>query len=417
MRRYFVAFLLCLLANISFAQKEDFPKPDVVAEFPGGQESMMQFVHKNLKYPKDCEKERINGRVVVSFIVEKDGSLSNFRVMMSPDKRLSEEVLRIVGLMPKWKPALRDKQPIQMRYAIPVTFRLPDKPVPIVGNVWEWVDKETSGAKENPRGLYRLVKLAYEDGTKKDVPFLQYKYCGDSLTLQIEVARSTDKEFLAQIYDNDGYEFKYSDSMNKYNTRVYDSNDKGFKFKWYNEHMVNNKLFPFKQYITEMYSSKYLDLSVLSKSLVDMLKMKTATDSKLYGCWHRIGVVTQIEGLDMFLAAPAPQELYQVFDKDMSLQVYDLTPGQRLRAYCVLRPITYKENDIMVQRGTEYKIDWIKDDLFKLNFDRGDGTIVTEVWKRSGLPRNYQRIFGTNLPTYQIVNPDPNYFRLETRQE
>ena len=148
-----------------------------------------------------------------------------------------------------------------------------------------------------------------------------------------------------------------------------------------------------------------------------MLKMKTATDSKLYGCWHRIGVVTQIEGLDMFLASPAPQELYQVFDKDMSLQVYDLTPGQRLRAYCVLRPITYKENDIMVQRGTEYKIDWINDDLFKLNFDRGDGTIVTEVWKRSGLPRNYQRIFGTNLPTYQIVNPDPNYFRLETRQE
>ena len=63
MRRYFVAFLLCLLANISFAQKEDFPKPDVVAEFPGGQESMMQFIHKNLKYPKDCEKEGINGNI------------------------------------------------------------------------------------------------------------------------------------------------------------------------------------------------------------------------------------------------------------------------------------------------------------------------------------------------------------------
>ena len=409
MRRYFVAFLLCLLANISFAQKEDFPKPDVVAEFPGGQESMMQFIHKNLKYPKDCEKEGINGRVIVVFIVEKDGSLSNISVRLSPDKRLSEEVLRIIGLMPKWKPALRDKNPIRMRYSIPVTFRLPDKPLPFVGNVWEWVDKETSGAKENPRGLYRLVKLAYEDGTKKDVPFLQYKYCGDSLTLQIEVARSTDKEFLAQIYDNDGYEFKYSDSMNKYNTRVYDSNDKGFKFKWYNEHMVNNKLFPFKQYITEMYSSKYLDLSVLSKSLVDMLKMKTATGNKMFGCWHRLGIMTKVEGLDMLLSAP--QELSEVFDKDLSLQVYDLNPGKKLRGYFVLRPVVYKENNVIVQHGGECKIEWVNDNLFKLSFDRGDGTIVTEVWKRSGLPRNFQRVFGTNLPTFQIENPIPNYFR------
>ena len=415
MRKYLITILLCLLANISFAQEEDFPKPDVIAEFPGGNDSLKLFINKNLRYPKGCEEEGINGRVVVSFIVEKDGSLSNFRVMISPDKRLSEEVLRIVGLMPKWKPALRDKQPIQMRYAIPFTFRLPDKPVPLVGDVWAWMDKKTLGAKENPRGLYRLVSLAHEDGTKKEVPFFQYKYCGDSLTLQIEVSRSTDKEFMAQMYDNDGYEFKYSDSMNKYNTRVYDSNDKGFKFKWYNEHMLNNRLFPFKQYITELYSSEYLDQHAISRKFVDMLRMKIDTDNKIFGCWHRLGIMTKVEGIDMLLSAP--QELYEVFDKEWSLQVYDLNPDKRLRGYCVLRPVVYKENNRIVQHGTECKIDWINNDCFKLSFDRGDGTIVTELWKRSGLPRNYQRVFGTNIPTYQIVNPIPNYFRLETRQE
>ena len=107
----------------------------------------------------------------------------------------------------------------------------------------------------------------------------------------------------------------------------------------------------------------------------------------------------------------APQELYQVFDKDMYLHVYDLNPGKKLRGYCVLRPVVYKENNVIVQHGAECKIEWVNDNLFKLNFDRGDGTIVTEVWKRSGLPRNFQRVFGTNLPTFQIENPIPNYFR------
>ena len=416
MRRNVITMLLCLLTAVGFAQKEKFPEPDVRAEFPGGVSALMQFVRDNMKYPKDCEKEGVFGRVVATFVVDTDGSIGNLEVLRSPDERLSKEAFRIIGIMPKWTPALVNNKPIKMKFTMPFTFRLPKKDSLTVEPVdmWSSVNSKIEGAKKDPRGLYRLVKFAYEDGSKKDVPFEQYKYCGDSLALQWVVKKDVNKECWIEIYDNDNMEFKYSKPVNDKNTHIYDSNDKGFKLKWYSEYS-NKPLFPYHKYVTELYSSEFIGTS--AKRVLDMLKMKTATDSKLYGCWHRIGVVTQIEGLDMFLASPAPQELYQVFDKDMCLQVYDLRPGQRLRAYCVIRPIVYKENDIMVQRGTEYKIDWINDDLFKLNFDRGDGTIVTEVWKRSGLPRNYQRIFGTNLPTYQIVNPDPNYFRLETRQE
>lgn len=409
MRRNVITMLLCLLTAVGFAQKEKFLVPDVVAEFPGGQDSLKQFINKNLKYPKDCEKEGINGSVMISFVVNADGSLDNFNVLHSPDERLNKEVLRVIDLMPKWKPALLENKPIKMKCTIPVTFRLPNKALPSMsGDAWAAVEKKTSGAKEDPKGLYRLLKIAYEDGSKKDVPFVQYKYCGDSIALQLMVRKDTNKEYWVEIYDSDGYEFKYSSSLNEHKTQIYDSNDKGFKFKWYNEIMDGN-LFPYHKYITELYSSEFLGMSESSKTLIDMLKMKIATGNKMYGCWRRLGIMTKVEGMDMLLSAP--QDLYQVFDKDMYLHVYDLNPGKKLRGYCVLRPVVYKENNVIVQHGAECKIEWVNDNLFKLNFDRGDGTIVTEVWKRSGLPRNFQRVFGTNLPTFQIENPIPNYFR------
>lgn len=413
MRRNVIALLLCFMAVFGFAQTDKIVLvPDVKAEFPGGIDAMMMFINENLKYPKDCENEGIHGRVITTFIVDTYGSISNPEVMQSPDERLSKEVLRILSIMPKWKPAVLDKKPVRMKFTLPITFRLPEKGNvkgnALPANIWSVLDNVTVGYKENPRGLYRLVKLAYEDGSKSDVPFEQYKYCGDSLTLQFEVTKNTDKEYWMQMYDNDGYEFKYSASMNEHNTQVYDSNEKGFKFKWYNQHIANRNLFPLNKYITELYSSEYVGSE--TKRVVDMLKMKTAMgNNKMYGCWHRLGIMTKVEGMDMLLSAP--QELYEVFDKEWSLQVYDLNPGKRLRGYCVFRPVVYKENNVIVQHGAECKIDWMNDDMFKLSFDRGDGTIVTELWKRSGLPRNFQRVFGTNLPTFQIENPIPNYFR------
>ena len=80
-------------------------------------------------------------------------------------------------------------------------------------------------------------------------------------------------------------------------------------------------------------------------------------------------------------------------------------------AYCIMRPITYKSDNLLIQYGCESKIKWVDDNTFHLSFDRGDGTIVTELWKRSGLPKSYQQVFGTDVPIHKGVdNPLPNYF-------
>ena len=131
MRRNLITMLLCLLTAVSFAQKEKFLEPDIKAEFPDGVAAMMQFVRDNMKYPKDCEKEGICGRVVAAFVVETDGSLSNLEVLQSPDERLSKEVVRIIGLMPKWKPAhqyfpppRQGSEAVRSRFMLPIVFRL-----------------------------------------------------------------------------------------------------------------------------------------------------------------------------------------------------------------------------------------------------------------------------------------------------
>ena len=132
MRRNVITMLLCLLTAVGFAQKEKFPEPAIKAEFPGGVNAMMQFVRENMKYPKDCEKEGINGRVIATFVVETDGSLSDPDVLQSPDERLSKEVVRIIGLMPKWKPAhqyfpppRQGSEAVRSRFLLPVIFRQP----------------------------------------------------------------------------------------------------------------------------------------------------------------------------------------------------------------------------------------------------------------------------------------------------
>ena len=127
MRRNVITMLLCLLTAVGFAQKVKFPKPDVVAEFPGGNDALMQFVYDNLRYPSDCEKEKISGRTITAFIVGVDGGISNPEVLRSPDERLSNEALRIIGIMPKWTPALVNNKPVRMKFTMPITFRLPKK--------------------------------------------------------------------------------------------------------------------------------------------------------------------------------------------------------------------------------------------------------------------------------------------------
>ena len=94
------------------------------AEFPGGEGAMLQFINKNLQYPKDAGSAGIQGRVLIDFVVEKDGSLSNFGVLRSPNESLSQEAIRVAQLMPKWKPGEMQGKIVRSRYVLPVQFHL-----------------------------------------------------------------------------------------------------------------------------------------------------------------------------------------------------------------------------------------------------------------------------------------------------
>ncbi|MEE0997873.1 MAG: energy transducer TonB [Paludibacteraceae bacterium] len=94
------------------------------AIFPGGQIKMATFIKENLKYPEDADGA--HGRVIVNFVVEEDGSISDIKVVRGVHPSLDAEAVRVVKLMPKWKPAEYRGKPVRTKYMLPVFFRIQD---------------------------------------------------------------------------------------------------------------------------------------------------------------------------------------------------------------------------------------------------------------------------------------------------
>lgn len=96
------------------------------AQFPGGEQACFQWLSDNIKYPEDCLKEKVEGRVIVGFVVEKDGSITDVKTWKSPHPSLSKEAERVVKAMPKWQPARFNGEVIRSRFMLPMIFRLPE---------------------------------------------------------------------------------------------------------------------------------------------------------------------------------------------------------------------------------------------------------------------------------------------------
>ena len=100
---------------------------DVVEQmpsFPGGPSALMQYLNSNIKYPVVAEENGVQGRVVCTFVVEKDGSITDVRVVKSVDPSLDKEAARVVKAMPKWIPGKQNGSAVRVKYTVPVTFRL-----------------------------------------------------------------------------------------------------------------------------------------------------------------------------------------------------------------------------------------------------------------------------------------------------
>ena len=94
------------------------------AQFPGGDEACMKWLQEHIKYPQICIEQNVQGRVQVGFVVNRDGSIVDVKILRSPDPNLSKEAERVVKMMPKWKPARQGNKTVRSRFNLPVNFRL-----------------------------------------------------------------------------------------------------------------------------------------------------------------------------------------------------------------------------------------------------------------------------------------------------
>jgi len=100
---------------------------DIPAQFPGGDRALSAFLRENIRYPEEARRNNIQGTVYLSFIIERDGSVSNVRVDCSISNCLDAEAIRVVRAMPAWTPAMVEGEPVRMSFRIPVRFRMTNR--------------------------------------------------------------------------------------------------------------------------------------------------------------------------------------------------------------------------------------------------------------------------------------------------
>lgn len=151
--------------------EEVFEVVENMPEFPdGGMPGLMKYLSANIRYPEAAHKDGTQGRVTVQFVVGKDGSIGNVSILRGVDPALDAEAIRVISGMPKWKPGTQKGEPVNVKYTVPVMFRLTPEPVekidemivvgyrtpnaPVTGEVYEVADK----MPEFPGGMTGLMQ-------------------------------------------------------------------------------------------------------------------------------------------------------------------------------------------------------------------------------------------------------------------
>ena len=106
------------------AEGEVFQVVEEMPEFPGGMAECMKWLGQNIKYPAEAKEKGVQGRVIVQMVVEKDGTITNAKVVRGVDPLLDAEALRVVNQSPKWKPGMQKGEAVRVKYTLPIMFKL-----------------------------------------------------------------------------------------------------------------------------------------------------------------------------------------------------------------------------------------------------------------------------------------------------
>ena len=138
-------------SGILMTPQEDpvFKTVEVMPKYPGGQEALIKYMSSNVKYPENARKNGVQGTVFVSFVVKKDGTVSDARVLRGVDEELDKEALRVVNEMPKWNPGKEKGKPVNVQFNLPVAFKL-------------------NGGKEKPAQQEGQIPKSYQEVKRKD---------------------------------------------------------------------------------------------------------------------------------------------------------------------------------------------------------------------------------------------------------
>ena len=112
--------------NKDSVEEKEYDDPvETQPSFPGGFGALMKYLSTNIRYPEEAERLHIQGRVVCTFVVRKNGAVSDVKVKQSVDPQLDGEAVRVIRRMPKWIPGKRNGEDEDVGYTLPITFKLP----------------------------------------------------------------------------------------------------------------------------------------------------------------------------------------------------------------------------------------------------------------------------------------------------
>ena len=179
-----------VVTAVEIPEVEEVPQEKVIfrvveemPQFPGGMNEAMKFLAMNIKYPISAQQAKIEGRVIVQFVVEKDGSVSDVKVMRGVNPELDAEAIRVVSMMPKWIPGKQRGKAVAVKYTMPIMFRLQTpasekekNSSPIVMEV------EEGASKKSVDGVMDLVR---PNSQKEDAPVIRINGTEDKLPLVV----------------------------------------------------------------------------------------------------------------------------------------------------------------------------------------------------------------------------------------